>query len=252
MVTMFIPPIDLRSAVFHMQDESSKRVLFIHGFTGSPQSFLPQYSAAIDAKYNVSVPLLSGHGTKIEDMLETTYADYFQDVKRAFDLLCPNGEELYVVGLSMGGTLALDLALIAKNVAGMVLINPLVLAPSPYFIGILDQILQSGTEATPGIGSDIADPDQKESSYPGSPVRAAKSLFQAAGRLSERVGEIDIPIRLFSSRDDHVVSVESGEYLEMVNPKVERIILERSYHVATLDYDGDLISSGILDFIDHF
>ncbi len=248
-IPVFEVPTDPRSPVLYVGDEQAKRILFIHGFTGSPQSFSPQYRSAIAAGFNVSVPLLRGHGSQIEDMLDTRYSDYLNDVLVAHREFCPNGEQIYVVGLSMGGTLALDLALRVDNIAAMVLVNPLVLPPAPYFMEILDQILASGTEITPGIGSDIAEPGASEASYPGSPVRAAKSLFEATSVIYKRVGEINIPIRLFSSSQDHVVSVESGEYLAENAPNVERILLARSFHVATLDYDKDVISDGILEFV---
>ena len=52
------------------------------------------------------------------------------------------------------------------------------------------------------------------------------------------------PILLFSSTQDHVVAPVSGDRLvEGVSGPVERIVLERSFHVATLDYDKDEIEA---------
>lgn len=247
---MFDAQQDEHRNVYHQAGPSSKRVLFIHGFTGSPKTLSPQYLAAIDAGYSVYVPLLSGHGTTVEDMVETRYSDYLADVETALAKLCPTGENVYVVAISMGGTLALDLALRVSNIVGMVLVNPLVLPPAPYFMELMDQILDSGIELTPSIGSDIADPSINEASYPASPVRAAKSLFEAAGAISNKVADISVPIRLYSSIHDHVVGPESGEFLAKVNSNVERVTMERSYHVATLDFDKDLITAGMLEFIE--
>jgi carboxylesterase len=55
---------------------------------------------------------------------------------------------------------------------------------------------------------------------------------------------------LFSSRVDHVVPPSHGDYLAAsLSAPLERIMLERSYHVATLDYDADLIAQATIGFM---
>jgi carboxylesterase len=56
-------------------------------------------------------------------------------------------------------------------------------------------------------------------------------------------------VLLLSSRQDHVVEPGSGDLVAgTVSGPVERVWLERSYHVATLDYDQDEIESRALAF----
>ena len=51
-----------------------------------------------------------------------------------------------------------------------------------------------------------------------------------------------MPLLLLNSPQDHVVEPAQAEYLaEQYGGPVERITLERSYHVATQDYDKELI-----------
>ena len=245
----FVPPEDLRQAVSYTGAPGKKRVLFIHGFTGSPQTLVPQYMSAIEAGYSVEVPLLAGHGTKLEDMVTTRYGDYFEDVKHAIDRLSPNGEETTVVAISMGGTLALDLALVDPRVSGMVLINPLVLTPAPSFLDMIDQAIAAGIEIAPAIGSDIADPEVGEASYDGVPIRAARSLYEATELLAPKVVGLSTPTLLFNSLTDHVVLPENGDYLEKSLSEVTRVMLERSFHVATLDFDKEIINLGMLEFL---
>ena len=47
----------------------------LHGFTGNPQSMRPLAEALAAAGYTVDLPLLPGHGTAIEDMIPTRWAD---------------------------------------------------------------------------------------------------------------------------------------------------------------------------------
>ena len=51
-------------------------VLVLHGFTANPQSVRPQAEALAAAGYTVDVPLLPGHGTIVEDMIPTRWADW--------------------------------------------------------------------------------------------------------------------------------------------------------------------------------
>jgi carboxylesterase len=58
------------------------------------------------------------------------------------------------------------------------------------------------------------------------------------------------PVLLFNSPQDHVVPpVSSDRLAEAVKGPVERITLERSFHVATLDYDKDEIEARTVAFV---
>jgi carboxylesterase len=58
-----------------------------------------------------------------------------------------------------------------------------------------------------------------------------------------------VPLLLITSRQDHVVDpIQSDQLAEQWGGPVERILLDRSYHVATQDYDKDLIFSAAVSF----
>jgi carboxylesterase len=61
--------------------------------------------------------------------------------------------------------------------------------------------------------------------------------------MSTRYGELTMPLLLFTSRQDHVVEPSQSEHLaaEYGGP-VDHRWLERSYHVATQDFDRDVIN----------
>ena len=67
--------------------------------------------------------------------------------------------------------------------------------------------------------------------------------------LSTRYGELHQPLLLFTSRQDHVVEPEQGEHLAATyGGEVDHRWLDRSYHVATLDFDRDVIALGAIEF----
>ena len=80
-------------------------VLVIHGFTGNPSSMRPLAEAFVAAGYTVEMPLLPGHGTTVEDMADTGWADWSAAVDKTYADLAGRVERVVVVGLSMGGSL---------------------------------------------------------------------------------------------------------------------------------------------------
>ena len=135
------------------------------------------------------------------------------------------------------------------ELSGLVLINPLVEPPAVELFEALRDMLASGVEVAPGIGSDIAIPGVTELAYDATPLRAGLSLFEAAGTVGDALGDIRCPVLLLTSREDHVVPASNGaRVMASVAGPVERIWLERSYHVATLDYDSDELEARTVAF----
>lgn len=227
----------------------SHGALVLHGFTGNPQSMRPLAVALAKAGFTVDMPLLPGHGTSIEDMIPTRWEDWSAAADAAYLALATGCDKVMVTGLSMGGTLSCWLAARHPEVAGIAVVNPLVDPPAEEFRAMIRDLLAGGAEVVDGIGSDIAKEGSVESAYAESPLAAALSLFEGVDAVEPLLGQIRCPTLLLSSRVDHVVAVESGDVLEQrVAGPVERIYLERSYHVATLDWDAPVIEERVVAF----
>ena len=225
-------------------------VLAIHGFTGNPSSMRAVAEAVAGAGFHVELPRLPGHGTVVEDMIPTRWQDWTAEVEAAYQRLAARSGSVVVAGLSMGGSLTLWTGLRHPEVAGLVCVNPATVPQPPEVMAMFSEMLDAGTETMPGIGSDIADPEAVESAYAGTPLRALRSLMEdGLASISHRYGELKQPLRLFTSRQDHVVEPAASEYLAAhYGGPVEHTWLERSYHVATQDYDRDLIISETIEF----
>jgi carboxylesterase len=225
-------------------DGPAHGALVLHGFTGDPSSMRDLAETFAAEGLHVELPRLPGHGTTIEDMLTTGWADWRGEVEAAYQRLAARAGKVVVAGLSMGGSLALWAGLQHPEVAGLVLVNPATRPQPPEVMAMLADMLAAGTEVAPGIGSDIADPEVGESAYEGSPLRPLTSFIEdGLAPMAERYGELTMPLLLFTSRQDHVVEPAQSEYLvEQYGGPVDHRWLERSYHVATMDFDRDVIS----------
>ena len=223
--------------------------LVLHGFTGNPQSMRGLAEAFAGAGFAVELPLLPGHGTSIEDMLPTGWDDWSKVAEEVYAQLARRCRRVVVAGLSMGGALAAWLTERHPEIAGLVAINPFVEPPAESFREMLRGALDAGTETMPGIASDIAMDGVEELAYTASPIAPMLSLVEATDAIAADLGSIRCPVLLLSSRQDHVVPPASGDLLESrVAGPVERVWLERSYHVATLDHDGALVEARAVEF----
>ncbi|MBT2386861.1 carboxylesterase [Streptomyces sp. ISL-11] len=225
-------------------------VLVCHGFTGSPQSVRPWAEHLAERGLTVSLPLLPGHGTRWQDMQLTGWQDWYAEVDRALGELREHCSRVFVCGLSMGGALALRLA--AKHgagIAGIVLVNP-----ANKVHGLAAKSLPVVRHLVPtqaGIASDIAKPGAEEVGYDRVPLHAAHSLYRFLRMLDGELPQVTQPLLLLHSPDDHVVPpVDSARILARVSSRdVTERLLERSYHVATLDHDAELIFEETSAFI---
>ncbi len=226
-------------------------VLVVHGFTGTPASVRGIAEAMAAAGYDVELPRLPGHGTTVDDMLTTDWSAWSGEVSGAVDRLSARTPHVVAVGQSMGGTLVLRAALDQVAIAALVCINPLTRVRDAETMAMLDDLLDDGIAVVPGEGSDIADPDASDIAYAGTPIAPLKSLLlDGLAPIADRYGELTVPLRLFTSRHDHVVDPADSEYLAAAyGGPVEHTWLERSYHVATRDYDRDLIIAESLAFV---
>jgi len=203
-----------------------------------------------DAGLTVELPLLPGHGTAVADLVDRRWADWTATADDAYQALAARCARVTVVGLSMGGALTCWLAERHPEIAGIVVVNPLVEPAAPELRSAVQELLDAGTPIAPGIGSDIAQPGLPELGYDGTPLEALLSLFDGVDDVAGRLGDISCPVLLFSSREDHVVPTSNGDLLaSSVGGPCERVWLDRSYHVATMDYDRDEIEARTVAFV---
>lgn len=224
--------------------------LVLHGFTGNPGSMRGLADACAASGFHVELPQLAGHGTAIDDMVPTRWADWTRDAEAAYQILAQRASKIVVMGLSMGGSLTLWVADQHSEVKGIVCVNPATQPQTTEVIDMLQGMLDSGTVVMDGIGSDIAEPGVVETAYPGTPIAPLHS-FQVDGLvpLSKRYASLKMPMLLFTSVQDHVVSPSDSDALAAeFGGSVERVLLERSYHVATQDFDKGIIFAGAVAF----
>jgi carboxylesterase len=229
-------------------------VLLSHGFTGSPASMKPWGEALAERGFSVRVPRLPGHGTHWRDLNRVGWDDWYAELDTALSDLRGSCDHVAVCGLSMGGALALRLGeLRPDDVDALVLVNPAIATRTIWqlrFVPALKHVIPS----MPGIGNDIKKPGADEVGYQRTPLRALHTVVRAWPAIEADLGKITAPLLLFRSMDDHVVDDTSLGLIQhgISSAVAEYITLTDSYHVATLDFDAQLIFDRSADFLTQY
>ena len=225
-------------------------VLLVHGFTGSPASMVPWGRHLAGEGFGVAVPRLPGHGTTWPEMNRTRWSDWYAEVDRAFEKLRANCDQVVVGGLSMGGALSLQLAADrGREVAGLVLVNPAVHTTRKDVLAL--PVLQHIVPSFPGITNDIKKPDVVEHGYDRTPLKAAHSMMSAWRTVRADLPKVTQPVLLMVSTEDHVVDPSSAVLVRarVSSRDLTEVVLENSFHVATLDNDAPRIFEASTQFI---
>lgn len=224
--------------------------LFCHGFSSSPQNmrFLADYLA--ERGIAVRAPLLPGHGTTWEDLNTKTNEDWYSTIESAFHDLAAECDEVFLVALSFGAALALDLAArYPDRIAGIVTMAGFVGSKDPR--RFVAPVIRRLTKSLPGIGNDIADPEHKEIVYDRLATNAAHFVLKQLKRARLGLPSVTAPILVMHGRNDHTVPAFNAHliYDTVGSTDKELVWLERSYHVVTLDHDREEVFDRTYRFI---
>jgi len=230
-------------------------VLLIHGFTGTTSSMKPMGEYLSARGLTVLGPRLPGHGTDVKDQGRFTYNDWIATAETALAELQGMCDTVFVSGLSMGGTLTLYMGeQHSDTLAGIMPISaPAVRLAQGAQNGLLKLIpvLKHVMKTFPGPGNDLKDPGVTEVAYEKLNTSALHELTRLIKYVDSNLGRITVPIRVFHSRDDHVVPPENAPYIyEHVSSTDKDLVwLDNSYHVSTLDFDKEKIFETSYNFI---
>jgi carboxylesterase len=241
-------------------------VLCLHGITGTPFEVRPFAEAFGRAGFSVEAPMLAGHGSTLGDLAATTWTDWLTSAERALDALQArtHGRPIAVCGFSMGGLLALRLArLHPERVAALVVMGtPLRLRRLQ--VGAIRAITRlpidfarwSGASIPKPNGSDISIPEMRHGNpgLPAFPIAALRQLFALMDVVRADLPSVRAPALVVHARHDHVVPMDDSLELtgSLGSDVIERLWLDRSFHVVGLDVDSAQAVETATKFVSRF
>ena len=232
------------------KSESKIGILVVHGLTSTTSSMKFMAESFANADFNVELPQLAGHGTKWQDLNKVSCQDWVDCLEIALQTLQKRASKIFICGLSLGGGLSLFLANNHPEISGLILINNICVFTNPkyWFVPLLHHIIP----AVPAVASDIKDPNEKEIAYDRTPTKAVYEMLKMLKIIRKSLPNIKQPTLIFKSKEDHVIPQKSAIFtLNNIGSKDKNLIwLNNSYHVATLDFDKELVASKSIEFIE--
>lgn len=224
-------------------------VLCVHGLTGTPYEVRPPAEALADSGFFCEGPLLPGHGTRHQDLAATPRGAWVEAVVSAFDALASRHARVYVLGLSLGGLLALSLAGRRPVAGAVVLAAPLDLGPLirnavPWLWPLVRSLPK-----TPAIFDDEA--RVRHPGYDRMPMRSVNELIRLAREVERALPGVRAPVQLIFSRRDPTVPAHNAQAILNALAPGDRELhwLEDSAHVLPVDRERELVARRVVEFL---
>lgn len=203
---------------------------------------------------------LPGHGTTLEDLESRRWAEWHAAVDTAASALARETRHLAVIGLSMGGLLALHLAATqpARAAALVLMATALELRPrAARWLPLLARVpaLARRWRFLPKTGRrDIADPIARRESftYEATPLAGVLELLALQRIVRGELHRVSQPALLLHGRHDHTVPVTSLPRLRaaLATDRSEAHVLERSCHVLPIDVERERVAELTASFLE--
>ncbi|MFP6640562.1 MAG: alpha/beta fold hydrolase [Myxococcota bacterium] len=237
---------DLKPAV-----ETDAAALCVHGLTGTPYEVRPLAEALVQRGIRARGPVLPGHDSTPEELARTSFVQWVEAVEAEFRRLRSEHAQVFLVGLSLGGLLCLELASREPVDALAVVGTPLALRkPIPQLVGVFKRFLKMLDKSQ---GSDIRDPAARERQpgYKRMPLDSVHELVRLQRKVRPALQAIRAPTLVAHGRLDRTANpADAGRiYRSLGSREKELYYCEASGHVVTVDWDGEALAHRVADFM---
>lgn len=220
----------------------------IHGFTGGPfevEPFADYISERTD--WILKIPTLPGHGEKL-DLKNLSAESWMMEAELALKELKKTVDKVIIVGFSMGGLIAMYLAMRYK-IDRLVLLS----AAAKYISAprIFEELQKAMTAAAKGKLADHAFYHLYEYKWRNTPVTSAVEFLRVVKMVEPYYKLIEVPVCIVQGGRDGIVPVSAAEFIyENIGSQDKRMIhSENGEHLICYSDDCDDWFSEVLAFM---
>ncbi len=237
-------------------EPSKSACLLIHGFTGTPKEMRWMGEFLNQQGYTCLGIRLAGHATDSEDMIRSNWTDWTASVEDGYRLLRGVTDNIFLVGLSMGGVLSLLMST-RLDVSGIVVMSTPYMLPDDPRLRHVDWISRivaymPKNNEEPGSGWFDKEAWKDHISYPQNPIRSIGQLNRLLAEMRLALPQVRVPALLIHSSDDAYVLPNNMEliYADLLNASDKtKLYVAGSGHVVPRDAARQQAFQYALEFI---
>jgi len=232
---------------------SDTGILMLHGFTSTPAQFKELADFFAQKGFNVSAPLVAGHGTCPEDLIKSCPEDWKKSIRLAYSKLKRKSKKIFIIGNSFGANLGFWLIKESNNEpAGIITFGAPIYLRYQWFLklrfytyGRFKQYYRKPVRIYKTDYTDMED----EVTYPVIPMKSfGEFLNFISHETKPNLLKIKVPALIGHANVDPVVHPKSAAYIyghlgspfkkifwfdshrhTAVNGKDRKVLFERAY-----------------------
>ena len=238
-MTVIMPggePFDLPGASDHIA------CLLLHGYTATPQEMRRLGLFLQERGCTARCPLLPGHGTDVRHLAASRWQDWADCGREALRRLRDSHDHAFVIGLSLGGGLALHLAATTEVSGVVALATPMIRDLRRLWAARLLKYVVPFQRKGP---SNLLDSQALAArvAYSHTPTSSSEQVVLFFRHLWHELPEIQAPVLLMHSAQDQTADPRSmpGIYGRLRCQDKEMVWLHDSGHIVTEDHDRHLV-----------
>ena len=234
-----------------LQEERSHGVLLLHGFGDTPQTLALLAKRLHSAGYSVLAPLLPGHGRSMHAFTHARAEEWIQFAREQVAGMQMRHRSVSLVGLSMGGALAVLAAAQATEIESLVLIAPYLGMPRLLRVAAMGHWIWGRFvgEVNARNPRSIRDPIEREKNlaYGAVTARALNELARVVRRARKALPDVRCPTLIIQSREDPRIAPAIAEWaiVKIGTTDKQLVWTEGAGHIITVDFGRERVFSEV-------
>jgi carboxylesterase len=235
------------AAGYELSRPEAPAVLVLHGAGDTPQTVRYLADALYARGFHVAAPLLPGHGRTIREFSRLTADALTRAAVDHYRSLRAHHSWVGLIGVSMGGALAVQIAADAPDLPALGLVAPyLAMRPRAMWLARTSRVWGAVVPAFKSAeGYSILDPEERQKSlaYGAFTPGALRALYTTVRRANAALPRVAAPTLMVQSREDNRISVEDAKRaFERLGAREKRLEwVTGAAHIITVDYGRERV-----------